>query len=302
MPLDDAALKEIEDHAVEFARGAGRILETYFGKAIDVQFKSDDKTNPVSQADKESEEYLRGAISKLFPDHSILGEEGPDEGPANSDSLWALDPLDGTLNYINGFPIYSVSIGMLHKGAPVVGAVWVPRPGVSNGSVYHARRGHGTYLDDKPVYVCKNPAPQAGQLAIMPREFRRRYHRKAGRGAPVGEIRGPGSIAYEMALTSSGTLQYAAFTSPRLWDIAAGVVLVQEAGGAALTYVRNRSRWYNLKHFPIPGVDGRGGLTQLREWSAPIMVGNLELVEYLAQFLRPGWFARMVRRLTRAPA
>ncbi|MEE9198816.1 MAG: inositol monophosphatase family protein, partial [Dehalococcoidia bacterium] len=214
MQPDDATLRGIEEHAVELARGAGRILESHFGRAINIEFKAEDKSNPVSEVDKESEKYLRGAIKARYPDHCILGEEGADEGPVDSDFLWALDPLDGTVNYINGLPIYSVSIGVLYRGAPMVGCIWVPFPGRSEGVVYHARLNQGAYRNGEAISVRKDPTPQPGQLVIMPRVYRRRYRRRAGRGVPVGEVRRTGSIAYEMAMTASGVLQYALFTSP----------------------------------------------------------------------------------------
>ncbi|MFQ5872769.1 MAG: inositol monophosphatase family protein [Dehalococcoidia bacterium] len=299
MQLDNATLGEIEKHAVELARGAGRILTGHFGKALEIEFKADDKTNPVSQADKESEEYLKSAIKSRFPDHGILGEEGTDVGQSGSDLLWVLDPLDGTLNYINGLPIYSVSIGVLLRGEPVVGSIWVPSPARSDGSVYHARRGHGAYIDGTPTSIRKNPAPQPGQLAVMPGPFRRLFRRKAGPKAHAGETRGLGSVSYEMTLVTSGVLQYALFASPGVWDVAAGIVLVREAGGAALTYNRRRNRWQDMPPFPVGAPENGNGSADLRKWSAPVIVGNRELVEYLANFLKPGWFARLIRRIKR---
>ncbi|MFQ5933446.1 MAG: inositol monophosphatase family protein [Dehalococcoidia bacterium] len=297
MQPDDATLGEIEKHAVELAQGAGRILGGHFGKTIDVQFKADDKTDPVSQADKESEEYLKSAIKSLFPDHGILGEEGTDEAQAGSEFLWALDPLDGTVNFINGLPVYSASIGVLHSGEPVVGSIWIPSPGASDGSVYHARRSHGAYIDGVATSIRRNQAPQPGQLAVMPGLFRRRLLQGAGRQASTGETRVLGSIAYEMALTASGVLQYAIFTSPGVWDVAAGVVLVRAAGGAALTYDYRRSRWQDMGPFPVPGPADADDLKPLRDWRAPVMVGSREMVEHLARVIRPGWFTRLITRL-----
>ena len=103
---DDALALEIEQHAVEIARGAGRILAGHFGKEIAVEFKDEHERDPVTAADKEAQEYLVAEIAKRFPDHGILGEEGTkeekeSEEPAK-DILWVLDPLDGTTNFMNG--------------------------------------------------------------------------------------------------------------------------------------------------------------------------------------------------------
>ena len=196
---DPEVLGRIEELAIEMAVASGRILTEHFGKSIDVEFKSDDKTNPVSQADKESEEYLKSTISSRFPDHRILGEEGTDTGAVDADFLWALDPLDGTVNYLNGFPIYAVSIGVLYKGQPVAGSIWTPFSGNAEGSLYHARLGQGAFKDGERISVRRTSAPMPGKLMIMPLMFRRRFHQKAGPKAPLGEGRNLGSIAYEMA-------------------------------------------------------------------------------------------------------
>ena len=300
MQADDSVLAEIEAHAIELAKGSGRILESQFGSVIDVQFKSKDRSDPVSKADVESEEYLRNAIKKRFPDHGILGEEGTSQDAGPSGFVWVLDPLDGTVNYINGLPIYSVSVGVLHRGAPVVGCIWVPWPGKSQGLVYNARKGHGAFLNGTSISVSKNTTPQPGQLSIFHREFRLMYHRNAGGKSPTGEGRGPGSLAYEMALTSNGVFQFAVFSSPRIWDVVAGVVLVQEAGGEALTFDRRRRRWEKLTRFSVSSGPAPDGTAELRSWVAPVMAGNGEMVDYLAESMRPGrlrWpFGRLLGR------
>lgn len=279
------------------ARGAGRIVQTHFGEKFDIQFKSDNQTDPVSEVDKESEEYLKKAIGKHFPEHGVLGEEGTDVNLGRVSFLWALDPLDGTVNYINGLPIYSVSIGVLHRGTPVVGCIWVPSPSDKDGLVYHSSLGSGAHVRGRPISVRENSTPQKGQLAVMPLVFRQMIRKRMGRGTEFGEIRGPGSIAYEMAMVASGAIQYALFASPRLWDVAAGVVLVREAGGAALTYSQKYNRWEDLGPIPILQSDNEGETGDLRKWSSPIMVGNRDLIEYLGEGLRPTWLGRLTARL-----
>lgn len=294
---DPAILARIEELAIELAQGASRILSDHFGRSIDVEFKSDDKSNPVSQADKESEEYLKTTITSRFPDHRILGEEGTDTGAPDADFLWALDPLDGTVNFLNGFPIYATSIGVLYRGQPVVGSIWTPFADSDKGSLYHARQGVGAFRDGTKISVRKNPSPQPGQLMIMPLMFRRRFYQKAGPKAHLGEGRNLGSIAYEAAVTASGMLQYSLFSAPNIWDIAAGIVLVKEAGGAALTYDYRKSLWRLSMPFPVDHQTDPEDPSHIRHWRKPIMVGNLELVGYLSKFLRPGWLTRLKRRL-----
>ena len=143
--VDEGLAKEIEARAVEMARGAGKILQSRFSGPLEVEYKDDKKEqDPVTSADKESQAYLSEYIASHFPDHGIVGEEGSqeDESPA-PEFLWILDPLDGTTNFLNGLPIYAVSIGVLHRGNPVAGALFIPWPGKKDGVVLHARKGGG---------------------------------------------------------------------------------------------------------------------------------------------------------------
>ncbi len=295
MVQEDVSLTEVRDEAIDMAKGAARILESHFGNVGGVEGKAGSKSDLVSEADKESEAYLKGEIARRFPGHGILGEEGTDEQTEESEFIWVLDPLDGTLNYINGLPIYAVSIGVLHNGEPEVGCIWTPWPAKSEGVLFHACKGQGAFKDDVPVAVKQNPAPQPGQLAIFHRDFRMMYTKNAGPSAPIGEGRGPGSLAYEMALTSSGVFQYSVFTAPRIWDVAAGIVLVKEAGGSVLTYERERKHWKEFSTFRMGTGDGKVATPRLRNWNSPIMAGNEELVQYLAKFARHETFIEKVK-------
>jgi len=286
MEPKDVSLTEIRDEAIDMAKGASRILESHFGHVGGVEGKAGSKSDLVSEADKESEAYLKAEIARRFPGHGILGEEGTDEQTGESEFTWVLDPLDGTLNYINGLPIYAVSIGVLHNGVPEMGCIWTPWPAKAEGVIFHACKGHGAFQDNVPVAVKQNPAPQPGQLAIFHRDFRLMYTKNAGPSAPIGEGRGPGSLAYEMALTSSGVFQYSVFTAPRIWDVAAGIVLVKEAGGSVLTYERDRKQWKEFSTFRSSAGEGKSSVPKLRNWHSSIMAGGEEVVQYLAKFAR----------------
>ena len=295
MGQKEVSLKDIRASAIDMAKGAARILESHFGNVGGVEGKAGSKSDLVSAADKESEAYLKAEIGRRFPGHGILGEEGTDEQTEESEFIWVLDPLDGTLNYINGLPIYAVSIGVLRNGEPEVGCIWTPWPARAEGVIFHAYKGQGAFKDDVPLAVKQNPAPQPGQLAIFHRDFRLMYTKNAGPSAPVGEGRGPGSLAYEMALTSSGVFQYSVFTAPRIWDVAAGIVLVKEAGGSVLTYDRGRKQWDEFSTFRSTTVNGKSNVPKLRNWHSPIMAGGEEVVQYLAKFARHETFIEKVK-------
>ena len=241
-------LAEMESFAVGITRQAGGILLEQFRKPLIVEYKSKGNTNPVTDADRRSEEFLREAILKEYPEHGVLAEEGSQVDSKSSDFIWVLDPLDGTVNYLNGLPVFGVSVGVLHRGEPVLGCIFTPSPTRSDGSVYHARRGNGAFRDGEAIQVYESDSPQRGKITVFPWSFAALYNQKKGLKGRIGELRSPGSVAYELAMTASGVIQYAIFTSPWVWDVAAGITLVTEAGGDS----------------PLPS-EGRQGLGRLSE-------------------------------------
>ncbi len=297
---DAAFLEKLEANAVRFARGAGDIVLGHFRTALDVEYKARGQSSPVTVADRESEEYLRRMITETYPTHSILGEEGKDWAGSGDDFTWVLDPVDGTANFISGLPIFAVSIGVLFDGEPVAAAIFVPTSSFLQTGVYHARRGSPAFLDDTPIMVAAQPAPESSKLAALPGFFWRRIRFGGTLRQSHGEPRTLGSIAVELALTASGTLQYAFFNRPKIWDVAAGVLLVRQAGGLALAQPRRSAPWLPLSRFESPPSRRRGhpgafsparnersdqparenpaqALERLRNWGAAVVVGNPEM-------------------------
>ncbi len=138
--LDDKFLKSIEDHARIIASGAGRILINHFDKRLQIKYKDTARTDPVTNAAIESENFLIKSISERFPEHGIISEEGISDETVAEDLIWILDPLDGTRNFMSGLPVYACSVGVLYKGSPIVGAVFMPWPNDRGSIVLHARR------------------------------------------------------------------------------------------------------------------------------------------------------------------
>ena len=147
----DAALADVERAATDFARRGGAVLLEHFRTGLDVSFKWDDARHPVTEVDHAVEDLIRAAVLARFPEHGILGEERADTGPADAEWIWVIDPLDGTSNFINGLPTFSCSVGVLWRGAPVVGAIFVATSRHLSSGVYHARAGGGAFFDDRPV-------------------------------------------------------------------------------------------------------------------------------------------------------
>jgi myo-inositol-1(or 4)-monophosphatase len=298
---DAAFLEQVERNAVEFARGAGAILLEHFRRPLEVEYKSANRRDPVTEADKRTETFLRDSISAAYPDHGIVGEEAENTAHETPEFAWVLDPLDGTTNFLNGLPVFASSIGVLRRGVPVAAALFIPGVEANGGSVYHARLNGGTYQDDRRLAVTDNTTPERGRLTGLPSFYWRMFGFKDGLRQRIGEIRSLGSIAFEMAMTARGSYQMCMFNGPKIWDVAGGSLLVREAGGDVLTRSRRSGPWSPLEGFRTDAPT----LDNLREWRGAVVAGNSELVVHVGERVRQrsftwirfrGWLRQKVGR------
>ena len=294
-PPDAAALAEIEAHAAEAARSAGAVLARRFGGPLQVEFKDERRSDPVTPVDREVQRQLAEGIAERFPEHGIVGEEDEEEEDAVVRELtWVLDPLDGTKNFISGLPLYASSVGVLHRGRPVAGAVFLSWPGSDGGVVLHARRGGGLFRDGEPLGRAGGTCRAGPVVAGMPGSFASIYRFRAVAGERVGEPRVTGSIVYELGLVALGALDYAVVNAPRLWDVAADVLLVAETGGLVVRGSRvrgvsrllGRTRWEPLDALVAPCEEGVTRQAELRRWSVPLVAGRPDAVRYVTARLR----------------
>ena len=278
---------------MEIAGGAGKILSGYFGRPLKVDYKDDSERDPVTEADHDAQEHLTKAIKARFPGHGILGEEDDEEAlqdaPPASDFLWVLDPLDGTRNFLHGMPIYASSVGVLFKGEPVVGAVYIPWPGAqAEGLVFHGRKGGGAYVNGQPISVLQSDGPRPNALTTLPGRISATF-RKPMTGK-VGEVRVTGSIAYELVMVARGVTQYMVTMSPHLWDVAGGVALVTEAGGVMMRGTSHRgplglfpsTRWEESDRLVPDWRSGQISMADLRRWRSPLTLGSPSVARYVA--------------------
>ena len=276
---EEPILKDLAAASVRMARGAGVVLQRYQSGGTRVDYKGKEATDPVTEADLMVEEYLRGEISREFPDHGIVAEESAEAVVADADFMWAVDPLDGTANFAAGVPLYAVSIGLLYKGVPVVGSLFLPSTFAGDG-VYHARVGGGAFVEGEPLKVVSSSLPHPSGLASIPGSYGRGFSFKREKGKSLGDVRIMGSIACEMVLVASGVFQYALFTGSHIWDVAAGVVLIREAGGEVLEW--KRGRWRPFQDFAVTPKETDEGRSQaFRRWGAPLLAGAPGIVRYL---------------------
>ncbi len=226
--------------ATEWAKEVGEIHLSYFrGTDLDIETKSN-IYDVVTRADKESETLLLNRIKHRFPEHAVLGEEsGVHDGAG--DYLWVVDPLDGTNNFSQGLPVFSVSIGLQYKGETVLGVVYAPYLN----ELFTAIKGGGAFMNGKPLKVASktdlnqsvlgtgfpydkdvNPDNNISNVAVILPYLR--------------GIRRMGSAAYDLCCVAAGYLDGYWELSLHLWDVCAGILLVEEAGGAVYHFRSNR--------------------------------------------------------------
>ena len=282
-------LLRLEKAAVEMARKAGSMVMERFGGAIEVGAKDEAGRDLVTDVDRASQRLIEESLADEFPGHMLLGEEEPpqEEAPA-PDFVWAVDPIDGTINFVNGLPLHAVSVGALHRGRPVAAAVWFPWPSPERFKIVHARKGGGAWLDGRRLQIEQpdaSGAPVYGRVSAVPARFA--FMSRVGeplRRAP-GEPRSMGSASYEAAMAAAGMVQYALLGPARTWDFAAGTLLVSEAGGAAMSL--EDGRWTPLETF-APGYANTAETSRrLRAWRRPVIVGPPATVAFVSANLRP---------------
>ena len=217
---------------VQAAIKAGKSLSRDFGEVQNLQVSVKGPSDFVSQADLKAEKIVRDELMKARPTYDFLGEEGGEEKGTDGAHRWIVDPLDGTTNFLHGFPAYGVSICVALDGVPQAAVVH----DVARGGVYHAQRGAGAFVDDTALRVSELSAPARALIGTgFPFKDVTRadeYLRMMRRLMPeVSGMRRAGSAALDLCDVARG--RFDAFWELWLnpWDYAAGLLLVQEAGG-----------------------------------------------------------------------
>jgi myo-inositol-1(or 4)-monophosphatase len=217
--------------ATEIAREAGQILREEFSRPAKISYKGDE-VDLVTQADKRSEAAIVARLTKLFPDHAIAAEEGTGhETASGSGYRWHVDPLDGTTNFAHGYPCFCVSIAVAQHDVLLAGAVYNP---ISN-EFFTAARGEGAMLNGKLIHCSKIPTLSTSLLCTgFPTHQRKdspnlRYY--GDFTMQSHGVRRDGSAALDLASVACGRFEAFWEFGLKAWDTAAGVLLVQEAGG-----------------------------------------------------------------------
>jgi myo-inositol-1(or 4)-monophosphatase len=250
--------------AMQTAREAGRVLAERFGRALQISNKGD--IDLVTEADVAAERFIVERIRSYYPRHAILAEESGDtkaEGERPSEWKWIIDPLDGTTNYAHGYPCFCVSIALERAGELVLGVIYDP----TRDELFAAERGEGATLNGRRIRVSDIDDLNRAMLCTgFPYDVRDRgdfarhftnfiMHAQA--------VRRDGSAALDLAYVACGRFDGFWEEGLRPWDVAAGVVLIEEAGGRVSRY------------------DG----STFRIYTPPIMVSNGLIHEHMMRVL-----------------
>ena len=244
MPNDND-LQRILDITVDIARGAGAILREGYTQietqrdTVRIDYKGE--TDPVTEYDYRSEAFIVAALRQEFPYHAVVGEEGGTyvgvETRQGESLLWQVDPLDGTVNFAHGFPVFSVSLGLLHDGVPVVGVVYNPM----SDELFSAVKGGGAHLNGRLIRVSRTPSLDRALLNTgFPYDRRTsaennfdaflRFQRASQ------EVRRVGSAALDLCMVACGRMDGYWELKIKPHDISAGIIIVREAGGRVTDY------------------------------------------------------------------
>lgn len=221
---------ELKTTLTEATRAAGEIIRSYFHGVFRIDSK-DSVNNLVTEVDRHAEDRIISIIKRDFPHHSIISEE-VGELMQQSDYQWIIDPIDGTVNFAHGIPICCVSIGLRHEGKMLMGAVYNPMMD----EFFFAERGKGAFLNGSPIRVSgKADFHKACLVTGFPYKWPdtkehpiRVFERMILQGLPVRRL---GSAAIDLCWVACGRFDGFWEYNLNAWDVAAGYLIVREAGG-----------------------------------------------------------------------
>lgn len=233
-------LEQICQNAVMWAKEAGRIqLEAFRTANLGIETKSS-MHDVVTRVDKECEAYLINKIATHYPDHGVLGEETGAHA-AGADWIWVIDPLDGTNNYSQGLPVFCVSIGLQFRGVTQLGVVYAPYID----ELYTAIREKGAFLNHQPIHIsAKEELDQCVLATGFPYDKDVNPDNNTDNVSRlIPQIRGlrrMGAAAYDLCCVAAGFLDGYWEFNLQPWDVCAGNLIVEEAGGVILPFRKDR--------------------------------------------------------------
>ncbi len=214
--------------AAGIAREAGGLINDYLRRHIGFELKGE--FDLVTEADRSSERLIVAHLKKMFPTHSIVAEEGGGQ-QTSSEFCWYVDPLDGTTNFAHGFPAFNVTLALERAGELIAGVVFDP----TRNEMFSAEKGAGAFLNDQPIRVSTAPRIETSLVATgfpsRKRHLNINIHFYYQLAMLSHGVRRAGSAALDLAYVACGRLDAFWEFGLNPWDVAAGILLIREAGG-----------------------------------------------------------------------
>lgn len=254
--------------AINAAHIAGDLLRQELPKVASIPVTQKARHDYVCEMDKISEDQIVREIKRYYPDHAILGEEGGMQGDEDSEFVWIIDPLDGTSNYLHGMPHFAISIALQIKGRTEHAVVYDPM----RDELFTASRGGGAHLNntrlrvsacqalDKAILATAFPFRQRGMMGMYTAMFTEVFRK-------VEDIRRYGAASLDLAWVAAGRMDGYFEIGLKAWDVAAGALIVREAGGVVVDF------------------DGSDDV----ENAQSILAAPFKLITPLRQIIQPRW-------------
>jgi len=276
---------ELKRFIIGLVKEAGKYVLNSFEGEFEVSFK-DRKNNLVTEIDKKSQLIIEKIIISNFPEHKIIGEEDQKDKKIEgiSEYVWVIDPIDGTTNFVNGIPNFSISVAILKNCEPIAGAIWIPWPNKKRYLIFSTAKGEGSWannvrlnlsgsdpnsLDSGGISSYSSLSPIIGNQdrnIIPSKEILR------------GEKRVIGSVAYEMAMISKGAIKFALLGPAYIWDFGAGLLMIKEANGSVIALDSNYSSTGEFRSF-LSGFElNKKTLSNMRNWEGQFLAGSQNIV------------------------
>lgn len=228
--------------AIQAALAAGELIMHYFDKREILEVKTKSLNDFVSQVDCRAEEEVIAVLKAAYPEHGFLGEEGGRQGEIGNNSVWVIDPLDGTTNFLRGIPHFAVSIALVQSGEVVCGVIYDP----ARQELFTAARGKGAAMNGRALRVAEQtdfPSALLGTgFPLIDRNVCDVYFDMLRAATRRGTgIRRGGAAALDMAWVACGRIDGFWEIGLKPWDIAAGMVMIAEAGGVVTDFAGGHS-------------------------------------------------------------
>ena len=281
-------LAELEQVAVSAASVGGELVRDRFNNGFKILAKGASiEHDIVTDADRQAQKIISETIRQTYPKHAILGEEDDDTPQVATDIVWSIDPIDGTRNFACHAIEFGVSIAALHKGEPVVGAIWTLSHEPPGYKITHARLNGGTRTNGNGTHSIEDGTkPSRKRHAVLPPNFVSAYQMQPEMVNSPGEIRVVGSVAWEAVSLINNTAQYIVTSVCHHWDVAAAIVIVKEAGGLNLSsngegHLEPLALWNGTNY-----ANDTATFEKMRNWRGNLIAAAPNMAHFLQRNLR----------------